>query len=94
MHYFFGRDRRYGHFYDSAARSLLPILALAAVLVAAIAYPHLCARERDLLRREKHVAVDPDEPTLTKPERDLMRRLSAEVQRAIAEVKAERAGQE
>jgi len=90
MRFFFGRDTRRGRFHGSAARSLLPVLAGAAVLIAALAYPYLGARERDLLRRDRLMSIDPDDPAFTKPERDLTCRLKAETLKAVAEVEAER----
>jgi len=94
MRLFFGRDKRRGRFQGSAARSLLPVLGGAAVLIAALAFPYFGARERDLLRRDRLMSIDPDDPALCRIERDLVRRLRAETLKAIAEVEAERARQE
>jgi hypothetical protein len=91
MRLFLSRNRRHGRFYGSAARSLLPILAAAAVLIALLAYPYLRARERDLLRRDELMAVDPDDPSFTRLERDLVRRLRGEVRQAVEEAKTEAA---
>jgi len=94
MRLFFGRDKRRGRFYGSAARSLLPILGGAAVLIAALAYPYLGTRERDLLRQDRLMSIDPDDPALCRIERDLARRMTVETLRAVAEVEAERAQSE
>jgi hypothetical protein len=69
--------RRYGAFYGTAARSLIPVFAAAVILIAALTQPWLRAREHDLVAR-----YTTEEAGFTRMEIRLVRRLQSRIAEA------------
>jgi len=82
----FGPER-HALYYGTLARSLVPVFAAAAILVAAVAHPYLARSEAGLVRVDPFMAVEPG--TLSEIEADVFRRLKAEIKAAILEVDSE-----
>ncbi len=82
----FGSERHV-LYYGTLARSLVPVFAAAAILVAAVAHPYLARSEAGLVQADPFMAVEPG--TFSEIEADVFRKLKAEIKEAILEVDSE-----
>lgn len=83
--------KEYGRFHGTLARSMIPVLAAAAILIGAVAHSYLTGLESVLVQRDPILKLD-EELLVIRPEADLVRRLRAGIREAIAEIEAERTG--
>jgi hypothetical protein len=84
-----GASREHGLFRGTAARSLVPVFAAAAILIGILGHVYLTRQEAALVRRDTIIAPD-DEFLATAAEADLVRRLKGGLMQAFEEIEAER----
>ena len=74
----------HGAYYGTLGRSLVPILAMAVVLIGLLTGPYLARRETFLVQNDPLFGVSPDEPGFTRVENRLAERLRRETAAAAA----------
>ena len=83
------RDVRFGRscaaYYGSLARTLIPVVALALILVSVCSRPYLRMEERRLLRSDRVMRIDPN-GGFTVVESRVTQRLKAEIQQAAGKL--------
>lgn len=76
--------RRFGLYYGSTARTLIPFLAMGVILLSLLAKPYLNLNERKLLRSDSLLRIDNAAGGFTSVESQVTHRLTTEIRQAAA----------